>query len=489
MARRSPLHDVELVDDDEPTATADGAAGPDAGRRGRRALVVGVALVTVLVVGAVVGQSVVDRRERAWVEAVVGQAGAVDLLAGPPVVRWEMTEDRFTVDARTSDGLLVGVQHTGQGPVEVAALDGATGVEAWRVELIDGSTRAAQDTPAAFAWSGLCSEDPGREHRVTCWVHDGTESVDEDGDPTGVPPSVVRVVTLDTRDGTVVRDLTDALDVTGSFSSLVVTRDVVVVSTQHGTGSERVTDVRAVTWDGSPAWDLTVPEPVDDQMSQTYLTDLGDLVAVVTATELRLLDAAGRTVRTMPLDGGYITGWDTGALYVTPPESYGTTTVVRPDGDVDVTGDIVPAFVDDGSVPGLVLTSVDGSLTAWDAEGTRQWSSPGIVPPVVFVLGGRVHLDAGLGLTALDARTGDELWTSDVSSADPLTDGRHLYALVAAPSRGQRSEMVALDPADGSEVWRAPLPDGTDELTSYGGMLVALDRDDDGDVTRITILR
>lgn len=489
MARRSPLHDVELVDDDDaPTVPTDAAADPAAGRRSRRALVVGVTLVTVLVAGAVVGQAVVDRRERAGVAAVVGQMGAVDLLAGPPVARWETTDDALAMmTTRTSDGVLVGVQHTLSGPVEVAAVDVATGAQTWRVELIDGSTRAAQDTPETYAWSGSCSEVPGREHRVTCLVHDGTQSTDENGEPVGAPPSVVRVVTLDTRDGTVVQDLSDALEVTGEVSSFVFTGDVVAVATR--TGSERVTHVRAVTWDGASAWDLTIPEPGDGERSQTYLAELGDLVGVATPTELRLVDARGRTVRTLPLDGGYVAGWGGDVLYVTASEFDGTTTVVRPDGDVEVTGYVVPALVDDGSVPGLTLTSDDGLLTAWDGEGARLWSSELAAPASVIVLGGRVLLDAGRGLAALDARTGDELWTNEVSGADPVTDGRHVYALVSAPSRGQRSEVVALDPADGSEVWRAPLPDGTEELIAFTGLLVAFGRDDAGDVTHLTVMR
>ncbi|MBD7918694.1 PQQ-binding-like beta-propeller repeat protein [Cellulomonas sp. Sa3CUA2] len=491
MARRSPLHDVELVDDDDaPTVPTDADADPAARRRSRRALVVGVALVTVLVAGAVVGQSVVDRRERAGVAAVAGQMGAVDLLDGPPAARWETTEDAFTtMTTRTSDGVLVGVQHALSGPVEVAAVDAATGAQTWRVELIDSSTRAAQDTPATYAWSGSCSEVPGRDHRVACLVHDGTQSTDENGEPVGAPPSVVRVVTLDTRDGTVVQDLSDALDVTGAVSSFVFTGEVLAVATRGGTGSERVTHVRAVTWDGASAWDLTIPEPGDDEPSQIYLAELGDLVGVATPTELRLVDARGRTVRTLPLDGGYVAGWGGDVLYVMTSDVDGTTTVVRPDGDVDVTGYVVPALVDDGSVPGLTVTSDDGLLTAWDGEGARLWSSELAPPASVIVLGGRVLLDAGRGLAALDARTGDELWTNDVSGADPVTDGRHVYALVSAPSRGQRSEMVALDPADGSEVWRAPLPDGTDELIAFTGLLVAFGRDDAGDLTHLTVMR
>src|SRR5690606_32879479 len=109
----------ELVDDDEPTPAADGTAPPAGRRRSRRRLVVGAVVLAVLVAGAAVGQGVVERRDRARLAAVAQHPGTVALLDGPPRARWHMTETTLNrmVDLRTSDALLVGVQHVAQGPV------------------------------------------------------------------------------------------------------------------------------------------------------------------------------------------------------------------------------------------------------------------------------------------------------------------------------------------------------------------------------------
>src|SRR5690606_18043591 len=96
----------------------------------------------------------------------------------------------------------------------------------------------------------------------------------------------------------------------------------------------------------------------------------------------------------------------------------------------------------------------------------------------VLLLDGRLHVMGSLALVTLDARTGEELWRSEVTRQAPVTDGRHL--LVLARERGGRSELVAVSPADGSEVWRAPLPEGTDRITSFHHLLAAVQDDADG---------
>lgn len=501
MARRGPLHDVELVEDDDAGADAPADPGgtrpatsgaPDAAgerdtRRRRRAMALGAAVLAVLVAAGVVGQAVVDGRQRARVAAVAAQPMGVGLLTGPPSVRWRTTSEARNVlgDLRTPQGDLVGVVHGGEGPVAVVARDDATGEELWRSELIDGSTRRALPAGAeSFSWSGSCAEHPDDAHLTVCLVHDGADLL-VDGEWEALAPSTVRVVTLDVRDGAVVDELTDDLGISTLPNSFEVVGRLVVATAV----TDDAMEVRAVTAEGEPAWDTTVPAGGGGEgRMRAFVTALGDLAAIITPTELRLVDAAGRTERSYPLDEQWVgANGDRSALYVepfptederdrdgTPVPDERDTLVVRADGDVAVTGRATYVTLDDGSVPGLVLTDADGRLTAWDGDGARLWSSDVTTDLSSVVLDGRVHVRGAGEVVTLDARTGDELWRSDAATTLPVTDGRHLLAVAAAPSRGVSRELVALDPADGSELWRSPLPDTTEEVVGHLGLLVAI---------------
>ncbi|UZN03434.1 PQQ-binding-like beta-propeller repeat protein [Cellulomonas sp. S1-8] len=499
MAGRGARHDVELVEDDEPTSDA-AAPGPTADdparvRRRRRRLSLGAAVLAVAVAGAVVAQGVVDRRERARVAAIAAQPGAVEPLAGPATVLWDAPAEHLEqVQVRTPGGLLVGLAHTAEGPVRAVALDARTGETAWQVELVDGADRRAPDLRGSvYAQSGSCTGGLSDEHLVVCLAHDGSAYVANDT-WAEVAPTTTRLVVLDSRDGSVVADLSDTL-VEGSTPTLTTFDDLVVL---HADGAQdEEPSVRAIRVDGTAVWEVPVPASTGD--AQTFATSVGDVLAVTTPTDLLLLDARGATVRSVPLDGHVLMGVGHGALYLSarpardddgtllgPPPR---TTVVRADGDVEVDGDVFGVGVDDGSVPGLVLTTgVDGQMQAWDRDGRALWSYDETSAWGAIVLDGRVHLTSGTELVALDARTGAELWRSDATSRSPVTDGRYLLALAAVPARGARSQLVALDPSDGSEVWRSPLPDGTDEVESQLHLLIAYGYDAGSDALHLAVL-
>ena len=492
MPRRRSLHDVELVDDLPPGPPTDAPATDRSGRR--RALTLGAALLAVLLAVGVIGQVVVDRRDRARIAAIATDPFSIDPVREPPTAGWWQApydEVYDLAEVRTPDGLLVGVRDAAEGPVRVAALDIATGEEVWEVDLLDGTRRPDPGTGEIRPASGQCAPHETQEHLAVCLAHDGTSVID-DHEWRTVTPSAARLVTLDTRDGTVVTDLTDALGVEGLVTSFATTGDLVVVTAE----SEEITDVRAVTSDGTPAWRTTAPAP-DGEERRTVVRHVGDLVALVTPTEVRLLDAAGDTVRTVLLDGRFAAGWGD-ALYVMPSgeraadgvEDGERTTVVRPEGDVEVQGrDVVPLTVDDGSVPDLVLTSDGTTLTAWDGAGEKLWAVSAGSSWLAVLLDGRLHLAPGAEILTIDARTGDELWRSSAATSSPVTDGRLLLAVAASPRRGHSTEMVALDPADGAELWRAPLPEGTQELTAHHRLLFAVQRTADTLEEQLTLLK
>lgn len=478
MARRPTLQDVEVVDDG-----IDRTAPPPAGARltvPRRWWLLGGAVLAVLVAVGVTGQVVQARRESAQVAAVAAHGGGVALLDGPPAALWQMpARDLYGVaEVRTPEGLLVGVRDDDEGPVVVEAVDAATGERRWDVDVIDGTTRPRPRAGISTAPdSGRCDAHGTQEHLVVCLVHDGTRIVGQ-GASLPLPPSVTRVVVLRASDGSPVADLTPGGG--ERATSFATVGDLVVLTV----GSPRGTSVRAVTLDGATAWEVDVPaadEPADDPADDgAYVARLGDLVALLTPDAVTLLDQDGRTVRTRVLDDEYAYG-DADAVRVVPSEqaaggARATTTFVRPDGDLEVPGDVVHLTVDDGSVPGLLLATRDGELTA-RVDGEELWSVPDPQSWNAVVLGGRVHLDAGPELLTLDARTGRELWRSPAVTTLPVTDGRHLLAVARATQDDGPSEMVALDPADGSESWRAPLPFDSIELSSHLGLLLVASGD------------
>ena len=493
MARRRFLHDVEMVEEDdldagpgapsEPTASA-----PPRGPGRRRAITSGVAVLVVVAVGAVAAQVVTERRREAHVAAVGALPYAVAPLPGPPTPLWDLDEHTSLSDAqvRTGDDLLVGVQRSIRGPVRAIARDARTGEPVWEVELLDASGRPEADGDAQdmLAGSGSCVPIPRKEHHVACLAHDGL-TVMADDEVLRLPASDARVVVLDTRDGSVASDLTQALAPTAT-SSLAAVGDVVAVldagldpSPGTAPGASRV---RVSTSDGAAAWEATLPA-ASRPGPRSWVAPLGDLLAVISTTEVTVFDTDGGRVRTVPVPEGH-EAWepDADTLYVTPHlRAPGTSrdlrteevTVVRPAGDIEVTGELLVVNVDDDSVPGLVLTlGMGGMLQAWDGDDTSLWSTKLTPSQGALLVDGRLHLSTSAEVVTLDARTGAELWRSDATGETLLTDGRHLLAMATAEPDAP-PELVALDPADGSERWRSPLPPGTVLVGSHLNLLTA----------------
>lgn len=475
------MHDVELVDDDGLTPAPAPTPGDDTDRRrgSRTALLVGAGLVVALVAAGVVGQALVDRRDQAVVDTVAAHPLGLRLLDHPPEVLWEVgSTARFQVgEVRTADDLLVGVDHTDTGPVAVHALDAATGREVWRTELVDGTTRPEPelerpgDMLAPWTDSGRCLAPPGRTDVVACSVHDGSMVWTTDG-TRDVPPSTVRTVVLDTTDGTV---LTDLADVTGDLTdtlSFAFLGDLLVLALPGDDGAEVV----AVRTDGEEVWRRTL----DGWDDTVFVDGTGAGVVLVRSTdEALLVDDEGRTVRTVPMrpaEGLWAAPTLPDVLLIDNGDDEGrgtSVTVLRPDGDVTVEGYPVSATVDDGSVPGLLLTSLDGSagIAAWDADGDRLWTAEKLSGWNALVVDGLVVTESEGTLVALDARTGEERWRVSRVSALPMTDGRHVVVLT---HEGLETSVVAYDLHSGDEVWRVPAPDGVDDLMPSLGLLLGI---------------
>ncbi|ADG72986.1 Pyrrolo-quinoline quinone [Cellulomonas flavigena DSM 20109] len=512
MARRGARTHVELVDDDVDGGSGDGTdagapgpADPPQPLRGRRrAITLAAVLVVVLATVAVVGEVRQDARERERLAVLAASRTALAPLDGPPQVLW--TSDREEVlwaSARTPDGLLV-VPGT-QGERVVRALDPATGDVVWERELLP--PRDTAPAPNEDVAGASCVGHGAAGDLLACLASDAMTVFDErTTDIRYVAPTVVRLVLLDPQDGTVVADLSDAVAGTGTAPAYVALGDLVVVSSVV----DDATRVVAVAPDGSVAWRTEVPPstrpaPGLPGLRRADVLALGDHLVVATAEEMRLLDATGATVRTVPLAddeslGGAEgttafarTGLDRVTLMQVGSEVVARgegTKVVRADHVGELPGGRVRADVDDGSDPRLVLTSDAEGLHGWDAEGVRRWSADVQVTRSAMVLAGRVHATTRAdALVTFDARTGAELWRRDglVLDQAPLADGRVLLVRERGAD-GAALDLVALDVADGEVAWRTPWPEGVDQLQAVFGVIVGLSYDVEGEDWSVTAL-
>ena len=131
-------------------------------------------------------------------------------------------------------------------------------------------------------------------------------------------------------------------------------------------------------------------------------------------------------------------------------------------------------------------------LAAYGPDGERLWSSTagGTPDRVLAVAGGVVVVPRVGDLVALDAATGQELWTLEGSAVrDPddtdragsldwttaFTDGDHLVATTQDWS-GRDQQLVAVDLADGHVVWRTEVGANAWPLAVQGALLVVEDR-------------
>lgn len=506
---QAPRHDVELVEDHDPQDDPAPHRGPrrpwpDGGpvpRRRRRLVVGGLVVLAVATAGAVGAQVVVDRGERARLAVVAQQPGALRLVDGPPEALWTVPDGAELLSLRaTPDGTLVGPEPGPDGP-QVVARDAGTGATLWEAPLLD--VRSTEPPPAG----AVLEVEPGTCEVAQAVVCLAVATVSLPGDDeVGTPPTPLsarsRLVVLDAADGSVRHErTTDGTE--PAPEAFVLAGDLVVTATPD----EGTLHVDASTTDGHPAWSTvlhaTAPAgstPQDDAAAaggggaapgqpttpggpRTFLAPLGDGVAAGFGAELTVLDREGAVVRTVPFaatdlawrhDAGTVVLRDMASARADAPS-----TVVRPGGDTRVVGQVLPPTVDDGSVPGLLLTSPDGlRLTARDAAGEELWTHDSGAAPGPAVLAGRVYTGTGGGVVALDARTGAEVWRSDLVREGPVvTDGDHLVAMALRPLADGRREVLVLDHADGSVVWRAPLPAGVQDLVAVAGVVLAMTSD------------
>ena len=257
--------------------------------------------------------------------------------------------------------------HTGETVWSTPLLGPHPGRAAGRGKSSGGGCQpGAGDPPAAATWA-------------VCTVTDGYGTSSAGFVEKTVPATTTRVAVLDTRDGHLIAEWPMEHDASVNvLPGLVLVGlrrdgDIEIVAHDARTGVER--------WrhHDSPAPNTSVPAA-----SWSFAT-AGDVVAYADGDALTVLSASGEVVRT-DLQGaqGETLYTDPGTGLPALPSSSTdgvhlteTTTLLARDADPardrELLGRILPLTVDDGSVPGLVLTSRD-KLYAWDLEtGRPRW--------------------------------------------------------------------------------------------------------------------
>lgn len=474
MSRRDTLVTVELVEADDP--------GPAlrAARRNprRRWWLLAVPVAVVAVVGAGV-QLVRDDRLRAEDERVAALPGAVDPVGSQVLWRSEpamaaLADGLVAYDALHA--LIIGPD----GTVSYDAVDLENGDELWSVPLL-GPDPDHTSTIAPIATACATDAEPGTEpDRVVCLVTDRVL------DLPGLPPvenarvSESRIVVLDLADGRVLADrpappVTTIAVLPGLVATAVVDdQHRVVVATDPLTGDE--------------LWRYREPDPVREQtVRTTSVSARGGMVA--------LLEDPDHPVVLSPTGDRVAVERDAHAWGATTKDWWVTEhangphgrfqRVVRPgEPPVEVVGWLLDRTVDDGSAPGLEVAAGD-SASGWDrTTGERLWRADVTVVPApgagVLIIDGVVYLSAQDAVVALDAGTGETLWTAARQQGsydgELLTDGAHVI-LVEAPTDGNGPTfLTVLARRDGAFVHRLRLPDTVAFPASAGRHLVGRDR-------------
>ncbi len=520
MARGREARDVELTEEGDrspgrrtgATGTTDGTtlgAGDTSPRRAsalrrRRRWTVAVAagLVVAVAGGLVVAQRVADRRDAERLARLATVPGVVAPVEAPLEVLWSSTGRGLpdVVDGWYDPAALVGLRVTDDAAVTLVAEAGGTGEVAWTVPLVPAPRPlGGSPHPSGIACAALPA---AGTDRVVCVASDAY-TVSEGTSSYATEPTTSRLLVVDGATGEVLAEhAADPADGPPAHDLAVADGRAVLLADDAG-GAGVLQAVDPVT--GTEAWRTPLP-PDDPTGLSGQVAGPGGTLARLRDGTLVVVRGSGDAVLVDPADGTVLREVPRGSTPALSPQlrtawgpSFGlgatgpadlvrtdgaSTTVVLGTGDVTFPGGHVPVLVDDGSAGDLVLARDGAGVRALDpATGDARWQVDAGVARSAHVLEGRVHLESAAAVVTVDAHTGAELWRRERSGSTPATaplvDGRVLWETerTTAPGGGLGAELVGLDPADGTERIRVPLPTGLTEVSPYGGRLVGIGAD------------
>ncbi|SIQ31238.1 hypothetical protein SAMN05518682_2069 [Cellulosimicrobium aquatile] len=396
----APLHQVELVPDDEPApggrgTPAEGAPGRAAPGRRRTLLARVVAPLLALALAVALG-AVASWRSSTAEQARLAHTGAVRSLAVPPTPAW--SADAAAPRVAVVDDVVVTVTAAG-----VEGRDAASGARRWLALDATASCGPAADEAARPVTGALvCVTGPA--------LAPVAHVVGPDGPATGpVPLGDTLGRAVPAPDGTVLR--------------WARTGGVVHLALQDAR-TARVRWRHDVPPDDAERTPMCRPQ-VAGQAAATVEDGLlvvrGCRVSAVLTLAGARIDAPGPAVTTdvVPLpDGTFL------RTRVLPPGRGATTELVAPDAAVlaAVDGRLLRPLVgpEDDAAPWLVATA-DGvrALAAADGSGDglrERWRLAQPVAQVVALAAERAVVVTGERVVALDARSGEPVWSWPRSS-------------------------------------------------------------------------
>lgn len=463
----------------------DGAQPHRGSRRGRGAGL--LVLVALLVAGGlVVGQLVLVARDRARMAAWADLPGVVEPVGDEITVEWTMGRELAYSVVASSDatGRLVATPLADDGSADVVAVDVATGRELWRRQVLPADARRGA-AAERYASPPMCRTDTGVTI-VACLLSDGYDYTDADGALVRIPATWMRLAVLDVATGERLLDravlVMNALAVTATRVVLsgLDGAELVVRSLDALTGDEHWEHRHRLPYGDTPA---PATDPYAFQMS--VAAGGGVVGASDPYGEFTMLDLADGSVR-WDYAGARHGNLDTdrpelgdAAVFTMGIGGNDLSVVLRPGApDVQLRGYYLPISVDDGSVPGLALTTTGSGIVAWDLRtGTQRWTIPRYPNGETLVLGGVLYLSTGDSqVLALDAVDGSERWSVPLErgwrAPTTFTDGTYLYVVAERVDPENLRSRVGVFSFDGEPLGTLPLPDGITGVAGVGTAIV-----------------
>ena len=503
MARRGELQDVELLEEGDDRADEEAEPGAAPARRSRRTALIAVALVVVVTLAG--AQWFVTARERAAIAALATLPGVL-----APVDEHLDVERRVPADdAAELFGYAGGsLKRAADGSQSFTAAAGPGPPRCWDRPPRSPSTTPTTSSPAATACP---TTRPARTRAppapIVCLVSDGGLVFDmeaDDGSLVRVPATTTQVMVLSAADGTIAASW--PVDVGDAPTVFAVLDDAVAIASTATTGTTVDPARRA-----HRRLTLVALEPDPRRRGDHRGRVLerrpvpgGRPCSRYAPREqpLTLIAADGTVVRELPGtigDGFGLATDERGRLTVQSMVDGQQRTILLADDadpahDVTVDGNLAYAVLDDGSVPGLLLT-YDTELHAWDrSTGEERWSDDTVVSASsVLIMRGRVFVLTSRVVAAFDGDSGRKLWATTaedgVAPSTISTDGRHLLVTLEPTLADASPALVAYDPASGTEVFRSPYPAGVGNVSPINGRLVGIDTTTDGNDFSYVLLR
>jgi len=422
-----------------------------------RAAAVAVVVCAVVIASLSLREEAAVRADDALVAAAARTPGLVPSLRTPLHERW-----RAGAGSTVVGGVVLRAEESG-GSVRTVARELASGDRLW---VMQRSLTPGNLTPRCRLLGGpregLVCEVPGRP---------GIQAANTD-EALGSTPGFLAV--LDARTGATVE--VAVLEV-GTVGWDVVDGDLV-------TGRLSGTDLMLERVDPEARlvrWSRQVPLP-DGVLARQLTLRVTEGFVLVDGVSGIVLDAARGTLlgSFTGSDGGAVglsasilgfTVWDgtTGSWH----DAQGRTGAV-------LTGSPFELGIDDGSGGALELLRYGPSIMGVEVIDVGLAWNRGPVERALLRLDGRLLLDEGELLRAVDAGSGANLWSVAGSLGSPqaqaASDGLRVLAVV--PGAGsERPRLTALDLADGSVVWSTPMPEGTTSVSAEDGTVVAVGQD------------